>query len=144
MKKQSYLIQPMLGWREWIALPELKIASVKAKIDTGADTSALHAFRIERYRVNWLRFHVHPLQNNNRYTVKCKARILDQRSVSDSGGHREKRYVIETLAVIGDREWPIEITLADRTSMRFRMLLGRSAIKSQFLISCARSYLQGN
>jgi hypothetical protein len=135
-----------VGWREWVALPELGIARIKAKIDTGARTSALHAYYVEPYRrrgVDWIRFGIHPLQRVRRVAQECRARVVDRRRVSDSGGHRELRYVIDTPLVIGDRRFRLEITLANRDTMRFRMLLGRSAMAGAFLIDPKRSYLAG-
>ncbi|MCC6694207.1 MAG: ATP-dependent zinc protease [Candidatus Hydrogenedentes bacterium] len=135
-----------LGWREWLALPELGIPAIKAKIDTGARTSALHAWGIEAYRAGRrrrVRFGVNPLQKNSRFSLLCDAEVVDERYVTDSGGHREKRLVIVTLAHLGPLAWPIEITLSDREPMIFRMLLGRSALHHQCIVDPSRSYIQG-
>lgn len=121
-----------IGWREWLALPELKISAIKAKIDTGARTSALHAFFVEPFLDNgceMVRFGIHPLQGREDVAIICEYPIRDYRQVSDSGGHREMRYVIETTAKLGDHCWPIEMTLTNRDSMKFRMLLGRTAMR---------------
>jgi hypothetical protein len=123
----------LIGWREWIALPDLGLAAIKAKVDTGARTSALHAFEVspfEKGGVTWVCFRVHPLQGRKDIVVTCEAPVVDYRSVSDSGGHREKRFVIETLLTIGRLQFPIEVTLANRETMSHRMLIGRSAMKN--------------
>jgi len=136
-----------IGWREWISLPELDIPAIKAKIDTGAKTSALHAFKLVYFNENQIpkvRFYIHPLQRRSRPVIKCVAPLKEMRWVTDSGGHREERPVIETLIRMGPLEWPIEITLTSRDDMRFRMLLGRSALKTKALaINPAESYALG-
>ncbi|MBC7192923.1 ATP-dependent zinc protease [Marinobacter sp.] len=135
-----------LGWREWVALPQLDISRIKAKVDTGARTSCLHAFRTEPYTEKGerrVRFWVHPIQNNLQEVIESDALVLDERNVSDSGGHREQRLVIATELVLADQRWPIEMTLTNRDSMRFRMLLGRTAMAGRTVIYPEASYLAG-
>jgi hypothetical protein len=135
-----------LGWREWCALPDLELPAIKTKVDTGARTSALHTFRLEAFSedgVDYVRFWVHPLQRNGELVRECRAPIRDERLVSDSGGHKEMRYIIETRVRIGDICWPIEMSLTNRDTMRFRMLLGRTAMKDQVLVDPSVSYLNG-
>ncbi len=132
------------GWREWVRLPLLGIRRIKAKIDTGARTSALHAFHLETFDNNgeqWVRFKIHPKQNRVNLEKICEARIKDQRVVSDSGGHKEQRYIIETDLVLAGRRWPAEISLTARDDMRFRMLLGRTAMAGRVMVNPARSFL---
>lgn len=136
-----------LGWREWVALPELDIAHIKAKVDTGARTSALHAFSHSTFHergVMMVRFRIHPIQHRRDVEQECVAEVIDRRSVSDSGGHREKRLVIATPVQLGERRWTIEMTLTKRDNMQFRMLLGRTAIKGHYVVDPGRSYLVGN
>ncbi len=135
-----------LGWREWLALPFLNIPAIKAKIDTGARTSALHVFELEPYQENgtqYVRFGLHPLQHRTDITVYGTAPVVDQRIVRDSGGHQENRYVIETPVRVGADEWPIELTLTNREDMLFRMLLGRTAMRGHLLVDPARAYIMG-
>jgi len=137
----------VVGWREWVALPDLGIMAVKVKVDTGAKTSALHAFDIRsftRAATQWVRFGLHPLSRREDIVIHCEAPVIDRRRVSDSGGHREERYVIATEIQLGGCRWPIEITLTNREDMQFRMLLGRTAlVTAGLLVDPSRSYQTG-
>lgn len=141
--------EKITGWREWLALPDLGINAIKAKVDTGARTSCLHAFRLEPFERNgeeWLKIWVHPIQNDLTEHV-CEAPVLEQRKVTDSGGHKEVRYVIRTRVQVGfgpsANEFLAELTLTNRDTMKFRMLLGRQALNGRYLVDPQASYLQG-
>jgi len=138
---------PLLGWREWVSLPDLGIEYIKAKVDTGARTSALHAFSCDIYYekgVKCVRFRIHPWQKCTEIEQQCQAEVVDERIVSDSGGHRERRLVIATTVCLGEKCWPIEMTLTNRDNMQFRMLLGRTAIRGLFAVQPGASYLIGD
>ncbi len=135
-----------IGWREWLRLPALNIPAIKAKIDTGAKTSALHAFDLtvfEEGNRQRVRFGIRPLRRNKELILFCVADILGKRMITDSGGHRELRHVIRTDIDLGGMVWPIDITLTRRDTMKFRMLLGRTALQDRFLIDPGKSYLTG-
>ena len=145
--KKTKTPKPRIGWREWLSLPELGIGAVKAKIDTGARTSALHAVDFEvdaGEEHDWISFTVHPHQRDDDEAVRCRAPLIDRRRVTSSSGQRQKRPVIATPVIIGPHSWTIEITLTARTDMRFRMLLGRHALRRRFLVDPGRSYLIGH
>lgn len=135
-----------LGWREWLALPDLGVPSVKAKIDTGARSSTLHAFGVESFErdgVPFVRFTVHPVQRNATEAVVAEAPLHDRRVVRDSSGRAHLRPVILTTVEVDGSRWPIELTLTNRDAMGFRMLLGRQAIRGRFMVNAGRSYLTG-
>ena len=135
-----------VGWREWLALPDLGIQAIKAKIDTGARTSALHAFVLEPFEKDGalkVKFGVHPLQKRKDIEVNCVADVVDRRRVTSSGGQSEMRYVIRTTVALGEFKRSIELTLTNRKSMRFRMLLGRAALGGFCLVDPIKSYLTG-
>ena len=138
--------QIIIGWREWLTLPDLGIRALKAKIDTGARTSALHTFNLlpfEQGGILKVKFGIHPLQRRKDIEITCVADVIDRRRVTSSDGQSEKRYVIRTAVTLGAFRWPIELTLTNRRSMRFRMLLGRGAIGGFLLVDPAKSYLTG-
>jgi hypothetical protein len=147
MEARAFTREPLkIGWREWVALPDLRVDAIKAKVDTGARTSVLHAYRIEpfwRRSVLWLRFELNPIQRSEEMKVVCEARAIDERAVRNSGGGVERRYIITTLLKLGDVAWSIELALANRDQMGFRMLLGRTALQGRALIEPGRSYLLG-
>lgn len=135
----------IIGFREWVTLPLLGLTAVKGKIDTGAKTSSLHAFDIKLEKVGtktYVDFKVHPLQKDEKLEVSCRALLVDQRVVTDSGGHKEKRYVIRTSMVLGGIKKKIELTLTNRSSMKYRMLIGRTALE-EYYIDPSQSYLGG-
>lgn len=136
----------VIGWREWVTLAQFAATAIKAKVDTGAKTSALHTYYVqpfEREGNTWVRFGLHPLQGNSVVSIECEAPVKDRREVTDSGGHTELRYVIETTLALNGKTFNAEITLTDRENMRFRMLLGRSALKNLYLVDSGKSFALG-
>jgi hypothetical protein len=137
---------PLVGWREWVALTALGIPAIKAKVDTGARTSVLHAFCLETFERDdrpMVRFGIHPLQRRTDIEIFCVAEIVDRRLFSDSGGHRERRLVIRSPLTIGKVSWEVEMSLTNRDPMLFRLLLGRSALRGRAWVDPAASYLTG-
>lgn len=143
-KKNQSLLE--LGWREWVALPDLGISALKCKVDTGARSSALHAFSVEEFYKDdalWVRFGMHPQQRSEEDVIWCEAPVTSVKQVTDSGGHRTDRYFITTQLVIGEAAFPISMSLTNRDTMLFRMLLGREAMNGRFMVNPAVSYRQG-
>lgn len=138
----------LIGWKEWCQLPALGLPLIKAKIDTGAKTSALHAFKIKSFQkkdIEYVRFCIHPIQGNNDIVRTCTAKVKDYRLVMSSNGAQEKRFVIDTKLILGNTEqsWNIELTLSDREPLRFRMLLGREALVKYVMIDPSADFLAG-
>lgn len=136
----------LIGRDEWCQLPQLNIPFIKAKVDTGAKTSALHAVNISPLKKSggdYVAFQVYPLQGNNKIVVECEAPIVDERYITSSNGQRERRYVICTQLKLKEYEWEIELTLSNRDPLRYRMLLGREAINNRMLIHPGLSCHQG-
>lgn len=140
-------IKWVIGWREWVILPDLDIPAIKAKIDTGARTSSLHAFALEPFRRqgrDYVRFEVHPLQRSAKGSVPVTAEVVEWRNVRSSSGAVEYRPTIRTHVLVEQRRWEIELTLTNRDEMGFRMLLGRQAVRDRFLIDPGKSFLAGS
>jgi hypothetical protein len=137
---------PTIGWREWVSLPSLGIFRIKAKVDTGARSSCVHALHIRRFERNgktWVCFQVHPLQRNAKTTVQAEAEVVEFRNVKSSSGHVTRRPVILADVSLGGKTWQVELTLTSRDAMGFRMLLGREAIRGRYLVHPGKSYLAG-
>jgi ribosomal protein S6--L-glutamate ligase len=137
----------IVGSEEWCAFHTLGIPAINARVDSGAKTSSIHAFNIQVFKRDghpWVSFEVHPLQQNRKTTVRCEAMIIDRRNVKSSSGESEKRYVIRVPLSIGDHEWDAELTLTNRDSMGYRMLLGREAMQHRMLVDPASSFLLGD
>lgn len=138
------LAPEVIGWREWVGLPDLGVRRLKAKIDTGAKSSAIHAYNVRvfaRGGTEIVRFELHPRQKNDKVVISAEAEVLEFRKVRNSGGAVDTRPVIVTHAALFGRRFPIELTLANRDEMGYRMLIGREALRSRFLIDAGRSYL---
>ena len=137
----------IVGSQEWCGFPDLGIPAIKARVDSGATTSSIHAFNIhpfKRHGKSWVSFEIHPLQGNRRTTLNCEAEVIDRRMIRSSSGVTEKRYVISTSLSLGYRVWPIELTLTNRDSMGFRMLLGREAMNDRILVDPAATFCHGD
>lgn len=146
MAKKKKRELPIIGWREWVGLPDLGIGSIKVKVDSGARSSSLHAFDLQAFHRDeeeWVRFRVHPVQRSKENGVTVEARILEYRSVKSSSGQAQVRPVIITPVELLGQRWPVELTLAGRDAMGFRMLLGREAFRNRFLVDGGRSYYGG-
>lgn len=144
MKRRTPL--QVIGWREWVGLPRIGVPAVKAKVDTGARTSSLHAINIEKFRKrgqDWVRFQVHPFQRDSATVCSGEAPLVEYRHIRSSNGHLDLRPVIETEILLLGHHWTIELTLSNRDEMGFRMLLGRAAVRDQFWIDPGASYYAG-
>ncbi|MCE2992037.1 MAG: RimK/LysX family protein [Candidatus Jidaibacter sp.] len=136
----------IVGWKEWVALPELDLPIIKAKIDTGAATSSLHAYNIKYVSIkgiSYVRYNLHPLQRNKKVIRSCLSKLHDKRIVKSSSGETEKRPVIMVTLKIGIFEWEIELNLTNRDSMGMRMLIGREALSGKILVNSAHKFLHG-
>ena len=146
MVKQGKPGLPIIGWREWVGLPDLGIQRIKVKVDTGARSSSLHAFDLKTFEqngANWVSFQVNPIQNKNDRHVKVTAEVLEFRSIRSSSGCAQLRPVIVTNVTLLGITWPVELTLANRCAMGFRMLLGREAFRRRFLVDAGKSFCGG-
>jgi len=136
--------RPAIGWREWVLLPALGVGPIKAKIDTGARTSALHAFELEPFQRDgrpWVRFEIHPRQRSAAGATLVEVPLVEHRHVRSSSGIRQRRPMIHTEIEIGGRRFPVDLTLTRRDEMGFRMLVGRQALRGRFVVDPGRSYL---
>lgn len=140
LKKSKFVV----GWREWAQLPELGISHIKVKIDTGAKTSSLHAFQLSTVKhsgQDYVKFDIHPIQDNDAMVYTCISPIVDYRWITSSSGHRQRRFIIETHLKIGEYSTLVQLSLANRDEMGFRMLIGRAALKKEILVDPAHSFL---
>lgn len=146
-KSRKPAAKPLIGWREWVVLPDLSPVPIKAKIDTGAHTSTLHAFDLsvhERKGRAWAEFEIHPIQRSRRESSTVTCPVLGFKQVRSSSGHSQRRPVIRTRLLLGESDLEIDLTLTSRDEMGFRMLLGRSAIRRRFWVDPGRSFLHGS
>ncbi len=137
---------PIIGWREWVSLPDLGIKTIKVKVDTGARSSSLHAVKqriFDRDGEKWISFHVNPVQHTAEKKIKAEAKIEEFRTVRSSSGIAEMRPVIITHIQLMGLTWPVELTLSNRDEMGFRMLLGRQAFRDKFVVDAGRSFYGG-
>lgn len=137
----------VIGSDEWCAFTSIKIPAIKARVDSGAKTSSMHAVNIQKFSHNeeqWVRFEVHPLQKNKKITVHCEAPLIDQRVIKSSSGDKEQRPVIRVPLSLGGKSWEVEVTLTNRDSMGYRMLLGREAMSGRVLIDPEGQCLLGD
>ena len=136
----------IVGSEEWCSLPTIGIPTIKARVDSGAKTSALHAINIKTFSKDhqeWVKFDINPIQNNAKALIHCEAKLVDQRIVKSSSGFREKRYVIQTQVSLGNKTWEIEVTLTNRDSMGYRMLLGREAMSGRVMVDPEQRFVLG-
>jgi hypothetical protein len=136
--------RPVIGWREWVQIPDLEVFVIKAKVDTGAATSSLHAFRLERFEKNglpYVRFEVHPRQRSRRPSIECEAPVVKETAVRNPGGRTELRPVIASTLVIAGQPVKALINLTGRDEMGFRLLLGRRTLRNRFVVDPGKSYL---
>lgn len=144
MKKKLKKQRLIVGWREWAQLPELSIDHIKVKIDTGAKTSSLHAFQLSTVKhsgKDYVKFDIHPIQDIDTIIYTCISPIVDYRWITSSTGHRQQRFIIETQLKIGDYTSLVQLSLANRDEMGFRLLIGRAALKKEVLVDPAHSFL---
>ena len=134
---RNYKAKTIIGWHEWCRFPKLNLPGIIAKIDTGAKTSSLHAFKIKPFKregESWVNFDVHPLQRHRYPVINCESRVVDERAVTSSNGTTEHRIVISTSMVLGGRVFPTELTLTNRDEMGFRLLIGRKSLNRRFIV----------
>ncbi len=147
MKQKNKIPKLICGWREWAQLPELRVEIIKVKVDTGAKTSSLHAFDVSTFTYmgrDFVQFDIHPIQDNDQIIHTCICPIVDYRWITSSTGHSQKRFIIHTTLKMGEFSSLIELSLANRDEMGFRMLVGRNALKKRVLVDPAHSFLLGH